>query len=241
MSIVWVDTETTGLNERAGHLLEVALVVTDDDLVERGAISVLCRPVGVEIDDLQMDDYVRQMHTKSGLLDELRACTTRRYEAQAILHAFLQQTASAEELKKTPLGGSTVGFDRAWLREHMPSLEAMFSHRSIDVSSLNELAKRWQPEVYEKRPGKRLLDGTPDAEHRALADIRLSIDTLRYYRGLQFVGANFWGDGVFTDLLKVLTLAKKPIDGPALAALLTQAQMVPLDLYAEMQKLGSNE
>ena len=195
-----MDIESSGLNERAGHLLEVALVATDDELKELAAISTLCRPVGIDVDDIQMDDVVREMHTKSGLLEELRASASRRYEAQAVLHAFLQQVESmcppvevreGEEpkppFKDVPLAGNTIAFDRRWTREHMSTIEGMFSHRSIDVSSITELAKRWAPAIYTARPGLG-PDGKPVSEHRALPDIRASIETLRYYRKTGFIG-----------------------------------------------------
>lgn len=186
--IIWVDTETTGLDERYGHLLEVAVVVTDDDLKESARMSTLTLPVGVSVDDLKMDEVVRAMHTRSGLLDALRESTVRRYEAQANLHAFFQQAATLEELKKTPLAGSTIGFDRSWLHEHMPTIEGLFSYRSIDVSSINELASRWRPSIFEGRPGERDAQGKTISAHRAMPDILASIETLRYYRSVGFVG-----------------------------------------------------
>lgn len=235
--IVFVDVETTGLFENEGHLLEVALVLTDDDLNEVAHVSTLVRPVGRDVDALQMDDVVRAMHIKNGLLDELkRPGVPRRYEAEALLvewvkkafegvpdvatekcvhcdkrqeqhemdtiaaharrdpvpqrscergylyggfpAAFSPKFVSA--LSVMPLAGSTVSFDRRWLRQHMPELEKLFSHRSVDVSSVGELAARWAPEVYAGRP--RSTD-----QHRALADARGSIELLRYYRAQDFI------------------------------------------------------
>ncbi len=189
--IVWTDVETTGLFERDGHLLEVALVVTDDELVEQGHFSVVVQPVGTKIDAMvaNMDLVVREMHTANGLIADLRAGGgMRRYEAENHFIKWVkgpntsseQETASLGALAKTPLAGSTIGFDRRWLREHMPKLEALFSYRSIDVSSITELAKRWAPAIYEGRPkaGK---------AHRALADVRESIAYLKYYSNVGFI------------------------------------------------------
>lgn len=222
--LVWTDTETTGLKEREGHLLEVALLVTDDDLVEKAAFSVVCRPVGVEIDFVQMDDFVREMHTKNGLLEEVKLHGVRRHEAEAMLIAFIEEAfkdvpkvathkcancgknekehnggpcvisevsvkyfgpKTEPAIKHTPLAGSTISFDRAWLREHMKTLEAMFFYRSVDVSSFTEMAKRWAPNVYKGRP-----NAEAGAAHRALADIRESVNYLRYYRQAGFCGGH---------------------------------------------------
>lgn len=189
--IVWTDVESTGLDERNGHLLEVALVLTDDELVEQGHFSVVVQPVGTTIDATvaNMDVVVREMHTANGLIAELReGGGVRRYEAEEHIIKWLkgpctspeQEKLSLESLSKVPLAGSTVGFDRRWLREHMPRLEALFSYRSIDVSSITELARRWSPSTYEGRPkaGK---------AHRALADVRESIAYLKYYSNVGFI------------------------------------------------------
>lgn len=176
--IVFVDIESTGLDERTGHLLEVAMVVTDDELHEEGFITRVMKPIGVEIDAVAVDDVVRQMHTANGLFEEVKTNGARRFEAEADLINFI---GARVELGKVQLAGSTIAFDRRWLRHHMEKLEAMFHYRSIDVSCLTELAQRWAPEVYNKRPkaGK---------AHRALADARESIDYLRFYREVGFVG-----------------------------------------------------
>lgn len=183
--IAWTDVETSGLDERQGHLLEVAFVITDDNLTERAATSVICKPVGCEVDDMQMPLVVREMHEKSGLLADLRKeGAFRRHEAEEQLIGWLTQTfGRIEDLRQIPLAGSTVSFDRRWMRQHMPKLEALFSYRSIDVSALTELASRWSPAVYNDRPKK-----DSGIAHRALADVRQSIAALRYYRGRGFVG-----------------------------------------------------
>jgi len=193
--IIWVDTETSGLDPRNGHLLEVALVVTDDELNELGHVSSLVLPVGITIKEMarDLDPVVLEMHTKNGLLDELLAATRgelfRRYAVEEYLLAFLAKHSVSglsihESFKRVPLAGSTVGFDRAWLKEHMPKFESMVSYRSIDVSSITELAKRWAPSVYEGRPK---ADPSSIA-HRALADVRESIEILKYYCRCGFLG-----------------------------------------------------
>lgn len=215
--ILWVDVESSGLNEKQGHLLEVALVLTDDDLKEVASTSIVMKPVGIEIDDVKMDDVVREMHTANGLFDEVRKCNVRRHEAEQYLMEFVSSAfkdvplvpdkstckcgqrkskhvdTATEEFrhpfdpmliaahKQTPFAGSTVSFDRAWLKEHMATLEAMFSYRSIDVSGLTELAQRWAPETYGFRP-------KAAGAHRALADVRESINYLRFFKWSGFVG-----------------------------------------------------
>lgn len=241
--IVFVDVETTGLEERAGHLLEVALVVTDDELREVGFITLIIKPEG----DWQalMDDYVRAMHTKNELLLAVESIGRPRAEVESKLVAFVQQvfvdvpgvpTHKCEKcgknekehfgrgapfenipknfcdasppwgnqgvefiedpqfapkmdpaLKHTPFAGSTVGFDRRWLHEHVPALEKLLSYRSIDVSSITELARRWAPAIYDGRPGAKLTK--EEQPHRALEDVRESIAYLRYYRARGFIGS----------------------------------------------------
>jgi oligoribonuclease len=187
--IVWTDVESSSLDERTGHLLEVALVVTDDDLNEVAATSIVVRPVGIDVDAIEMDDVVREMHSKNGLLDELRANGgLRRHEAELALVAFVEgvfKDVPTYALSQTPLAGSNVGFDRRWLRAHAPALEELFSYRSIDVSSLTELAERWTLEIYSLRP-------KAGEAHRALADVRESIACLKYYRDVGFIGRRLW-------------------------------------------------
>lgn len=179
--IVFVDVETNDLDERkeSAHLLEVALVVVDDNLVERAATSVVCKPVGVEVDDLEMPLLIREMHEKSGLLADLRKPDAlRRYEAEKFLVDWLGTTfGRIEDLRQIPLAGSTVSFDRRYLRAKMPEVEALFSYRSIDVTCLTELAKRWSPAVHNDRPKEEV-----GVAHRALDDARHSVKVLRYYR-----------------------------------------------------------
>ena len=182
--ICWVDTETTGLIPEKGHLLEVALVVTDDDLHEIAHTSIVLRPVMAgDLTQSDMDPVVWTMHTENGLLDAVKKSGARRHEAEAQLIEFVNAfRKNPSTLSKIPFAGSTVGFDRAWLRVHMPTFESMLSYRSIYVSSITELAKRWAPAVYEGRP-----KAGQKAAHRALADVYESIEYLRYYRRVGFI------------------------------------------------------
>ncbi len=182
--IAWVDVETSDLDERTAHLLEVALVVTDDELREVGAFSVVVEPIGGLTALASMPDVVREMHEWSGLLEELRqGRCARRYEAGLALWGFVNEVLAPRcPVNEMPMAGSSVGFDRRWLRHHLPELEARFHYRSIDVSSITEMAKRWAPSIYEERP-------KAAAAHRALADVRERVEYLRYYRRVGFLGA----------------------------------------------------
>lgn len=207
--IVWADLETTGLDPLKGSILEIAMVATDDNFVQIGVPFVsLVKPLhllGYEA----MDDFVKKMHTKSGLLDRLynigalfhgedpSACLLselpRRGDVERAAIEWCYEIAGRDGvpstcevvaydvLRKTPLGGNTVHFDKRWLIHHMSDLEALFSHRIYDVSSFTEEMKRSAPDVYAGRPGLG-PDGRPVPMHRALDDITNSIETARYYR-----------------------------------------------------------
>jgi oligoribonuclease len=174
--IVWIDCEMTGLNLTTDALIEVAALVTDYELNQLGdGIDLVIKPPAEAL--AQMDDFVRDMHTSSGLLDELATGTTMT-EAEAQLLAYIREWAP--EASKAPLGGNTVGTDRGFLLRDMPELEAHLHYRIIDVSSIKELALRWFPRAFFASPKK-------EGGHRALADIRESIAELRYYREAIFV------------------------------------------------------
>lgn len=183
--IVWTDIESTALDEREGHLLEVAMVATDDNLVEKIAMSVVVNPVGIEIDDIKMPLIVREMHEKSGLIADIKEGRgLDKHEAEGKIIGWLKADfGEIEGLRKIPLAGSTIAFDRRWLRHHMEELHMLFSYRSIDVSVLTELSMRWAPAVYNDRPKP-----VKGAAHRSLDDVRASIEALRYYKGRGFVG-----------------------------------------------------
>lgn len=169
--IVWIDCEMTGLDLGADALVEVAAVVTDSELRVLGTgVDVLIAPPPAALE--QMGDYVRAMHTTSGLLDDLAGGTTLE-EAQRLVLEYVR--AWVPEPRKAPLAGNSVGTDKAFLERDMPQLVDHLHYRVIDVSSIKELARRWYPRVYFASPEKK-------GGHRALADILESIDELRYYR-----------------------------------------------------------
>ncbi|SES10373.1 oligoribonuclease [Pedococcus cremeus] len=174
--IVWIDCEMTGLSLERDALIEVAALVTDFELNQLGdGVDLVVKPPAEALE--QMDDFVRGMHTTSGLLDELEHGVTLE-EAQAQVLAYVREWVP--ESRKAPLGGNTVGTDRNFLARDMPELESHLHYRIIDVSSVKELARRWYPRAYFNAPAK-------SGGHRALADIRESIAELRYYREAVFV------------------------------------------------------
>ncbi|HET8598706.1 MAG TPA: oligoribonuclease [Segeticoccus sp.] len=174
--IVWIDCEMTGLDLSADALIEVAALVTDFELNQLGdGVDLVIKPPAEAVD--QMVPFVRDMHTTSGLLEELERGTTLD-EAQARVLDYVRQWVP--EPGKAPLGGNTVGTDRGFLARDMPELDAYLHYRIIDVSSIKELSRRWYPRVYFNAPEK-------NGGHRALADIRESIAELRYYREAVFV------------------------------------------------------
>ena len=174
--LVWIDCEMTGLNLGADALIEVAALVTDFDLNVLGeGVDVVIKPPQAALD--QMDDFVRNMHTVSGLLDELDKGVTMEEAEQQVL-AFVRQHCA--DGSRPPLAGNTVATDRAFLARDMPTLEAFLHYRIVDVSSIKELARRWYPRAYFNAPAK-------SGNHRALADIQESIEELRYYRSAVFV------------------------------------------------------
>ncbi|HEY0117380.1 MAG TPA: oligoribonuclease [Cellulomonas sp.] len=169
--IVWIDCEMTGLDLTADALVEVAVVVTDSELhALDGGIDVIVAPPAEAL--TQMNDYVRTMHTTSGLLEELPGGMSLG-EAQTAVLDYVRQWVP--EAGKAPLAGNSVGTDKTFLDRDMPELVGHLHYRVIDVSSIKELARRWYPRVYFSAPAKH-------GGHRALADILESIDELRYYR-----------------------------------------------------------
>ena len=174
--LVWIDCEMTGLDLERDALVEVAVLVTDGDLVVQGeGVDVVIRPPAEALE--QMSDFVRAMHTSSGLLDELAGGMTMD-EAQRIVLEYVRQYVPVE--RKAPLAGNTIGTDRMFLARDMPELEHWVHYRNVDVSSIKELARRWFPRSYYHSPAK-------SGNHRALADIQESIEELRYYREAVFV------------------------------------------------------
>ena len=174
--LVWIDCEMTGLDLANDALIEVAALVTDSELNVLGeGVDVLVRPSEEAL--AQMGDFVREMHTKSGLLDELANGLQMR-EAEELVLEYVR--THAPTARKAPLAGNTVGTDRMFLARDMPELEGWVHYRNVDVSSIKELSRRWFPRAYYQSPAK-------SGNHRALADIQESIEELRYYREAVFV------------------------------------------------------
>ncbi|WP_101852159.1 MULTISPECIES: oligoribonuclease [Kocuria] len=172
---MWIDCEMTGLSLEHDALIEVAALVTDDELNVLGeGVDVVIRPDEAAL--AQMGEFVRGMHTASGLLEELPRGVSMA-EAQEQVLAYLRQWVP--EPGKAPLGGNSVGTDRTFLVRDMPEVVAHLHYRVIDVSTIKELARRWYPRAYFQAPAK-------TGNHRALGDIRDSIDELRYYRRAVF-------------------------------------------------------
>nr|WP_276568800.1 oligoribonuclease [Aeromicrobium phoceense] len=173
--MVWIDCEMTGLSIRDDALVEIAALVTDYDLNILGdGVDLIIKPPQAALE--QMNEVVTQMHTSSGLLDQLASGITLREAEEQVLE-YVRQYAT--EPGKTPLAGNSIGTDRAFLARDMVELETWLHYRVIDVSSIKELARHWFPRAYFAAPEK-------GGAHRALADIRESIDELRYYRRTVF-------------------------------------------------------
>ena len=174
--LVWIDCEMTGLDLVHDGLIEVAALVTDADLNVLGeGVDVIIKPTPEAM--AQMNDFVRNMHETSGLLDVLDAGAEMAEAEQRVMDYI---TEFVPEPSKAPLAGNTIGTDRAFLARDMPTLESHVHYRNVDVSSIKELARRWFPRVYYQTPAK-------SGNHRALADIQESIEELRYYREALFV------------------------------------------------------
>lgn len=175
--LVWIDCEMTGLDLSKDALVEVAVLVTDGQLnVQDEGIDLLIKPTAQALES--MSDFVREMHTSSGLLDELERTELTMSDAQDQVVAYVKKFVPVP--RKAPLAGNTVGTDRMFLARDMPELEGHLHYRNVDVSSIKELAKRWYPKAFNHAPAKQ-------GGHRALADIQESIEEMRYYRDAIFV------------------------------------------------------
>lgn len=174
--LVWIDCEMTGLDLENDALIEVAVLVTDYELNVLGdGIDLVIAPPDGALE--QMGDFVRDMHTASGLLDELAGGIPLADAEQQVLDFI---TSYVKEPRKAALAGNSVGTDRTFLVRDMPRVESHLHYRNVDVSSIKELVRRWYPRVYYATPAK-------NGNHRALADITESIAELRYYRQTVFV------------------------------------------------------
>ena len=168
--LVWLDMEMSGLNPDRDRILEVAIVVTDAQLgtVAEGPVLVVHQP-----DDVlyAMDDWNKTTHARSGLVDRVRASQLSEGDAEEQTLAFLAQYLPA---KASPMCGNSICQDRRFLARWMPRLEAFFHYRNLDVSTLKELARRWNPAL--------ARGVAKQGRHEALADIYESIEELKYDR-----------------------------------------------------------
>ncbi len=166
----------TGLNPEVDCLVEIAVVITNSELeiLDEG-LDLVIKPT---VEGLaNMNDFVREMHTSSGLIEEFDSGLSVEEAEQAVLEYVKR---FVPEARTAPLAGNTIGTDRMFLNRYMPELDSHLHYRNIDVSSVKELSRRWYPRVYFNMPKK-------DGGHRALADIKESIKELQYYRKTVFV------------------------------------------------------
>jgi oligoribonuclease len=174
--LVWIDCEMTGLDLGSDKLIEIAVLVTDADL------NILGNGVDVVIhaDDAVMSsmiDVVAEMHSRSGLIDEVKASTVDIATAETMVLDYINE--HVKQPKTAPLAGNSIATDRSFIARDMPALDSFLHYRMIDVSSIKELCRRWYPRIYFGQPPKGLA-------HRALADIHESIRELQYYRRTAF-------------------------------------------------------
>jgi oligoribonuclease len=174
--LVWIDCEMTGLDIERDALVEIACLVTDAELnlLDEG-VDVIIKPPAEAL--AGMPEVVREMHTASGLLAELPGGVTVA-EAQDIVLGYVR--GHVGEPKRAPLCGNSIATDRWFIARDMPELDGYLHYRMVDVSSVKELARRWYPRTYFASPKK-------GGGHRALADIKESVQELRYYRATVFV------------------------------------------------------
>jgi oligoribonuclease len=174
--LVWIDCEMTGLDIERDALIEIACVVTDSELnLLDGGIDLIIKPPAEALG--QMGDVVRDMHTKSGLLDELPKGMPLTDACTAVLTYVKHHVPEA---RKAPLCGNSIATDRWFVARDMPDLDNWLHYRMVDVSSVKELARRWYPRAYFASPVKH-------GGHRALADIVESVREMQYYREAVFV------------------------------------------------------
>ncbi|MHB8189524.1 MAG: oligoribonuclease [Ferrimicrobium sp.] len=175
--LAWIDLEMTGLDPNRHVILEIATVITDDNLT----IVAEAEPLVIHATEellAAMDPVVVAMHNGNGLLNDVRRSTTTLEEASAVTLAFLK--THLPNPGQVPLCGNSIGTDRRFLDRYMPAVENWLHYRSVDVSSIKELGRRWYPTLVTKTPHKATA-------HRALDDIRESIQELQYYRDNLFI------------------------------------------------------
>ena len=168
--LIWLDMEMTGLEPDSDRIIEIAVVITDAQLetVAEAPVIAVYQPDSV-LDG--MDEWNRNTHGKSGLIDRIRSVGVPEAEAEARMLAFLQEYVPE---RASPMCGNSICQDRRFMARYMPKLEAWFHYRNLDVSTLKELARRWRPDVI----GSFVKQG----RHEALSDIYESIGELRHYR-----------------------------------------------------------
>jgi oligoribonuclease len=175
--LAWMDLEMTGLDPERNVILEIATLVTDDDLNVLGdGIDVVVSAPPEQLSE--MDEVVRTMHTKSGLLKAVEASDIDLATAGGRTLDFLR--SHIKEPASVPLCGNSIGMDRRFLARWLPEIDRFLHYRSVDVSTVKELAKRWYPAAFAGQPKK-------VGNHRALEDIRESVEELRYYRNTIFM------------------------------------------------------
>ena len=177
--LVWLDLEMTGLDPAVHAIVEIATLITDHDLniVAEGPDLVVHQPPEVLA---RMEDVVRTMHERSGLLEEIVVSTLTLHEAGRLTLDFVRQ--HVPEPRIAPLCGNSIGTDRRFLAAYLPDLENYVHYRSVDVSTVKELCRRWYPAAFAAAPVKA-------GAHRALGDIRESVAELAYYRSAIFAAA----------------------------------------------------
>jgi oligoribonuclease len=175
--LVWIDCEMTGLDLGTDKLIEIAALVTDAELNILGdGIDVVIHAEDAALDS--MIDVVTEMHSRSGLIDEVKASTVDLATAESMVLDYIGQ--HVKQPKTAPLAGNSIATDRSFIARDMTKLDSFLHYRMIDVSSIKELCRRWYPRIYFGQPAKGLA-------HRALADIHESIRELQYYRRTAFV------------------------------------------------------
>lgn len=169
-NLVWLDMEMTGLNPDTDRIIEVAMIITDSDLniLAQSEVLVIHQPDSIIN---HMDKWNTSTHTRTGLIDKVRASTLTEAEAEEKLLAFISEWVPE---KASPMCGNSIHQDRRFMVRYMPKLEAYFHYRNLDVSTLKELAKRWNPPVAKGISKK--------GAHQALDDIKESIEEMAYYR-----------------------------------------------------------
>jgi oligoribonuclease len=176
-ALVWIDCEMTGLDLGSDRLIEIAALVTDGDLnIVGDGVDVVIHADEAALSS--MVDVVTDMHTRSGLIDEVRASAVDVAAAEAAVLDYLRR--HVKQAQAVPLAGNSIATDRGFIARDMPTLDSYLHYRMVDVSSIKELCRRWYPRIYFGQPAKGLA-------HRALADIHESIRELKFYRRAAFV------------------------------------------------------